>query len=431
MPYKHELANPLGALDILQEDQLDWVKSRLKTYSRKEFGEDEEKFNELKKIRRKELPAATAFTKAVGIDGSLATVEEPSVTVLKIASVWADFTHEPRYVNGILDPSSISQRYRSEFSVGLIPGRDIYPKGKAGSWDTKLREEFYQTLRHMKTHGSSRNLNLVAFLKGQLLSFAQNNPIRCPNCSSERIDFGEINFETYCDACGVDVYFTDYLSPSLFATGGGATTPMLIAEQLLLQSIISETEKGNVADHTIENTLFVADGPLRLYNLPNVAASFTDAIRRYRPRPAIVSFLKSGHIEKIFGTEKAEESLLPGEIALVTEDMRGNKKGAYAKQAASGLYGKSFAYRTENGSKRFGFMLPPMAGDLATGGSPILDEWGNYPALRAVCDFIEANQSNENGPNTATLELIGKANYAASLPAVFSKNALTEIVRSV
>lgn len=431
MPYKHEVANPLGMLDVLADEQLSWIESRLKTYSKKEYSENEDKFNELKKIRRRELPASEPFTRAVGIDGSLASLEEPSITVLKIASVWADLTHEPRYVRGILDPSSISKRYSSEFSVGLIPGRDIYPKGKVGGWDTKLREEFYQTLRHIKVHRSSRNLSMVAWLRGQLHEHAQQNPIRCPNCSSERIDFAETNFESFCEACGVDVYFTDYLSPALFATGGGATTPMLLAEQILLQALIYETSKGNVEDHSLENTLFVADGPLRLYNLPLVAASFTDAMRRLRPRPAVVSFLKSGHIEKIFSSQAAEDSLLPGEIALVTEQMRGAKKGAYAKQAASGLYGKSFAYRTEDGSKRFGFMIPPLAGDLSEGGAPILDEWSNYPHLRAICDFIEKNQSNENGPNTPSLELIGRANHAASLPAVFSKNALAEIVRGL
>lgn len=430
MPYIHELANPLGFNDVLEEEQMEWIKSRLSTYSRKEFGEDD-KFNELKKVMRKDLPAHEGFERAIGIDGSLSTVEDPNVTVLKVASVWADLRMEPRHLNGIIDPSSLAQKYTSEFSVGLIPGQDIFPKGKEGSWDTKLREEFYHTMRHMRAHRSSRNLNMVAFLRGQLYDYASANPLRCPNCSSSRIDFSETNFEAFCEACGVDAYFTDYLSDALFATGGTGTTPMLLMEQTLLQSLVYEVSKEHVEGHTLENTLFVADGPLRMYNLPHAAQVFTEAIRRTRPTPAIVSFLKSGHIEKIFASEAAEESLLPGEIALVTEEMRGAKRESVAKQARSGLYGKSFAYRTEDGSKRFGFMIPPSRGDLARGGTPVLDEWGTYPHLRAICDFIEENQSNENGPNVPSLELIGKANSAASLPAILSRSMFTELVHSV
>jgi len=430
VPYIHELANPLGFNDVLEEEQAEWIKSRLRTYSRKEFGEDE-KFNELKKIMRKDLPEHVAFERAIGIDGSLSSVEDPNVTALKVASVWADLRLKPRYLNGVIDPSSMTQKYASEFSIGLIPGQDIFPKGKEGSWDAKLREEFYHTMRHVSAHRSTRNLNMVAFLRGQLHDYASDNPMRCPNCSSSRIDFSETNFETFCEACGVDVYFTDYLSDALFATGGTGTTPMLLMEQTLLQSLVYEVSKGNVEGHSLENTLFVADGPLRMYNLPHAAKAFTDAIRRTRPTPAIVSFLKSGHIEKIFSSEAAEESLLPGEIALVTEEMRGAKRNSFDKQARSGLYGKSFAYRTEDSSKRFGFMIPPSRGDLATGGAPVLDEWSTYPHLRAICDFIESNQSNENGPNVASLELIGKANSAASLPAVLSRTMLSELVRSV
>lgn len=429
-PYIHELASPIGFLDILTPESKGWIESRLKTYGHKEFSEDEEKFNDLKIVEVATLPKQTAFTKAIAIDGSLASVESPSVTVLKIASVWADLTKEPIYVNGVLDPSSITKKYASEYSIGLIPGQGVFPKGKAGGWDTKLREEFYQTFRNIKTHRSSRNLNLVAFLRGILADYAAIHPLVCPNCASEKIDFSENNFETFCDSCKVDIYFTDFLSPSLFSVAGTATTPMLLAEQTLLQAIIHEVAKGNVADHNLENTLFIADGPLRLFKLQEIAELFLGNLRRFRPRPAVVSFMKSGHIESIFSSEAAEESLLPGHVAIITEEMRGSRKGAVAKQANSGLYGKSFAYRTLDGSKRFGFMLPPMMGDLHLGGAPVLDDWAAYPHLRAICDFIESNQSNENGPTAAALEIIGKANRAASLPAVLSKKTLGELVHS-
>ncbi len=418
-------------MDILTPESRQWIESRLKTYGRKEFQEEDEKFANLKTIEVAKLPKPNEFTRAIAIDGSLASVEEPSVTVLKIASVWADLTKTPTYVNGVLNPGSISDKYSAEYSIGLIPGKGIYPKGKVGGWDSKLREEFYQTFRNIKTHRSSRALNLVSWLKGILGDYAKDNLLPCPNCSISKIDFSENNFETFCDACGADIYFTDYLSPSIFSVAGTVTTPMLLAEQTLLQALIHEVAKGHIDDHSLENTIFIADGPLRLFKLQEIAELFLGNLRRFRPRPAVVSFMKSGHIESIFASERAEESLLPGHVAIVTEEMRDSSKGSIAKQASSGLYGKSFAYRTLDGSKRFGFMLPPMAGDLHRGGASVLDEWMSYPHLRAICDFIEANQSNENGPTTATLEIIGKANKAASLPAVLSKKTLSELVHSV
>jgi len=149
-----------------------------------------------------------------------------------------------------------------------------------------------------------------------------------------------------------------------------------------------------------------------------------------KPYPAVVSFMKSGHIENIFENPKADEMLLPGHVALITDEMRDRRKGDIKKQAASGLYGKSFAYRTRDGMKRYGFMLPPKLGSLSAehAHSSIIDEWFNYPHLRSVVDFIEQNASNANGPEVASLEIIGAANNAASLPYDLSKRLLGELV---
>lgn len=430
MPYTHEIANQIGFLEILEPESSEWIRSRLKTYGKKQLN-DTTSYKDLKTIEVAQLPKSLSFSKAVAIDGSLATIENPSITVLKIASVWADLTCEPSYVNGVLNPESLARKYTSEFSIGLIPGKDVYPKDKIGSWDSKLREEFYQTLRHITSHRSSRNLNMVAFLRGVLKERLKISSLKCPNCSAPKVDFVDSNFETICDSCGVEVYLTDFLSGSLFAVGGSGTTPMLICEQILLQSILSEVAKGNVKDHNLKNTLFIADGPLRFYKLRDLSEIVLSDLRNMETKPALVAFMKTGHVEKIFESQAAKDSLAPGRVAIITEEMRGSKPGSYESQANSGLYGKSFAYRTLDGEKRFGFMLPPMRGDLHEGGAPVLDDWSSYPHLRAICEFIETNKSNENGPNVASLEIIGRANYAASLPRNLSKRAISELTLGI
>lgn len=432
MPYRHELANSLGAIEILTEENREWILKRLKTYGRKEYDEEDPDGTEgLKFIDANNLELLHGFTKAVAIDGSLSTVEEPGVTVLKIASVWGDLAMEPKHFKGIVNPASLLHKYRTEFSVGLLPGRDVYPKGKAGGWDSKFREEFYYSMRHMNVHGSTRSFPLTAFLRrffdGQMKSLG----LRCPNCSSEKIDFTDEGFETFCGVCGVDIYITDYLTRSLFTAVSSATGPMLVAEQILLHSIINGVADGHIENHTLEDTLFIADGPLRMFLMPEIAKMSLEKLQATKPYPGVVSFVKSGHIEKIFDNPKADDLLLPGHVAIITEKMRGRKKGDIGKQGNSGLYGKSFAYRTKDGSKRFGFMLPPKIGSFAAENvqSPVMDEWFNYPHLRAVVDFIESNVTNENGPTTPSLEIIGAANHAASLPYEHSKKVLTDLIQ--
>lgn len=432
MPYKHELANSLGAMDLLQDEHKEWILKRLKTYSRKPYrdGDEEGYLEGLKFIDAHELKLHTDFNKAVAIDGSLASLEDPSITVIKIASVWADLTVQARYLNGVIDPASLRDRYKTEFSVGLLPGRDIYPRDKEGSWDAKFREELFASFRHMNVHNSSRSFPLTAFLRRFLDGNMDKLGLKCPNCSSERIDFSSEGFETFCDACHADIYITDYLSGSLFTAASSGTGPMLLAEQVMLHAVIHGVADGHIKTGTTSDTLFIADGPLRLFLLPQVAKIGLERIQGLRPYPGVVSFMKSGHIEKIFENPKVDELLLPGHVALITDEMRGRKKGDIAKQANSGLYGKSFAYRTRDGSKRFGFMLPPRLGSLAAEHvhSAVIDEWGNYPHLRGVIEFIEKNVTNENGPTTPSLEIIGRANFAASLPYNLSKSVLQNLL---
>lgn len=432
MPYKHELANSLGAMDLLRDEHKEWMLKRLKTYSRKPYRDEDEGdyLGALKFIDARDLKLHTDFQKAVAVDGSLASLEDPSVTVIKIASVWADLTVEAKYLSGVIDPSSLKGRYKSEFGVGLLPGRDIYPKDKQGSWDAKFREELFASFRHMNVHNSNRSFPLAAFLRKFLDGEMDKIGLKCPNCGSERIDFSIEGFETFCDACNADIYITDYLSGSLFTAASSGTGPMLLAEQILFHSLIHGVSDGHIPGHSTGDTLFIADGPLRMFLLPQIARIGLEKLQAMRPYPAVVSFMKSGHVEKIFDNPKADELLEPGHVALITDEMRDHKKGDIGKQANSGLYGKSFAYRTRDGSKRFGFMMPPRLGSLGAehAHSSVIDEWGNYPHLRGIVEFIEKNATNENGAGTPSLDIIGQANFAASLPYNLSKSVLTDLV---
>lgn len=425
MPYNHELASAIGFFDLLSADNKAWIESRLETYSRRE---SEQKWDDLfSKLLVTDVSALKhngSFKKAVALDGSLSTMENPNVTAIKIASVWKDLEQLPNYVNGVLDPASLLSGTENLASVGLLPGAGIYPATGEGSWDSKFREEFYQNLRHIQIHRDSRRYSLATFTRQVLDTYATANPLDCPNCSKEKIDFDEKSLESICSLCGAVVYFTDYLTKALFASREKSTQPMLLMERLMLHALVDEAIAGKIPDFTVEDTLFIADGSLQFFGLPDVAQILLERIQKYTKTPAIVSFMKSGKVQELLQYPGIEDVIKPGTVAMITSDVW---KMLFKTRGEAGIYGKAFAYRTKNGLKWFSFMIPPKFGDPVAN-APILNDWINYPHLAAICEFIEANQSNENGPEQATLELIGRANKAASLPAKLSRSVLEGIV---
>jgi hypothetical protein len=373
------------------------------------------------------LRKGSSFTKAVALDGSLSTIENPNVTAIKVASVWKDLSKTPQYLNGVLDPASLLNSTESVASIGLFPGAGIYPSTGEGSWDTKFREEFYQNLRHLQTHRSSRRYSLATFVRPMLDRYATDNPLKCPNCGQETIEFEDSSLESLCSICGVPVYCTDYLANSLFGAKSSLTGPMLLIERLMLHALIEETEAGRIPDTTTDGTLFIADGSLQIFGLPGIAQLFLESMQKQKTFPAVVSFMKSGRVQELLQYPGIDEVIKPGTVAMITSDVW---KMLFKTRGDAGIYGKSFAYRTKNGDKWFSFMIPPKLGDPVNN-APILNDWYNYPHLASICEFIEANQSNENGPTSATLEVIGRANKAASLPAELSRKTLANIVHSV
>jgi hypothetical protein len=428
MPYNHELANPLGFLDLLSQDNKEWIEKRLKTYSRRESEQRfDDLFSSLLVTDPTVLSKGKSFTKVVAIDGSLSTIESPNVTAVKVASVWKDLSKLPEYTNGVLNPASLLAGTESVASVGLLPGAGIYPATGEGSWDTKFREEFYQNLRHIQTHRDSRRYSLVSFTRRILDSYATENPLDCPNCGQEKVDFEEKSLESVCSICGVQVYFTDYFTKALFAARTSPTQPMLLIERLMLHALIEETIAGKITGYSAEDTLFIADGSLQIFGLPDVAQIFLERIQKHDTFPAVVSFMKSGRVQELLQYPGIDEVIKPGTVAMITSEAW---KMMFKTRGEAGIYGKAFAYRTKSGEKWFSFMVPPKLGDPVNN-APILNSWNNYPHIATICEFIEANQSNENGPTSATLEVIGRANKAASLPAEMSRKTLANIVHGV
>ena len=428
MPYQHELASPIGHFDLLSVENKNWIESRLKTYSRREGEKNRnDLFANLLVTDPKALKKTSSFKKAIAIDGSLSTIENPNVTAIKIASVWKDLTVQPKYLNGVLDPASLITGSESVASIGLLPGTGIYPASGEGSWDAKFREEFYQNLRHIQTHRDSRRYSLVAFTRRILSNYAAHNTLDCPNCSKEKIDFDDKSLETVCSLCGASVYFTDYLTKALFAVREKSTQPMLLVERLMLHALVDEVESGMIPDYTTEETLFIADGSLQIFGLPDVAQVLLERVQKQAKFPAIVSFMKSGKVQELLHYPGVDDVILPGTVAMVTSDAW---KMLFKTRGEAGIYGKAFAYRTIDGQKRFSFMVPPKLGDPVNN-APIMNDWINYPYIASICEFIEANQSNENGPESATLELIGRANKAASLPAAMARKTLSGLVNGI
>lgn len=362
----------------------------------------------------------------MAFDGSLSTIEDPSITAVKIASYRKDLTAKPVYVNGILDPSSLNVGVESVASVGLLPGKGIYSADGAGSWDTKFREEFYQNLRHLQTHGSTRRRSLLQYFREAFDREATEKFLLCPNCAKERIDFEDNAVESVCPLCGASVWFSDFLAKALFAAQETPTQPMLLMERLMLHSVLEEAA-NNTLEYDGENTLFIADGSLQIFGLPEVAGVLLSKLQKYEKTPALVSFMKSGRVQELLQLNGMEDVLKPGHVMMVTSEAW---KMLFKTRGEAGIYGKAFAYRTLDGKKSFSFMLPPAWGDPVEN-APVMNSWSNYPHVAAVCEFIEANQSNENGPNVATLEVIAGANYAASLPAQLARRTLEEIVHEI
>lgn len=428
MPYYHELANPLGYFDLLSDENKSWITSRLKTYSKGDSEQDRsELFEHIMVTDPDFLSQVKHFPKAVAVDGSLSVIESPNVTALKIASVWRDMQKTPVYKNGVLNPNSLHEAIDEFSSIGLIPGRGIYRKSGEGSWDMKFREEFYQNMRHIVTHNSQRRYSLMAFARTVLNDYSDKNTLECPNCSKGRITFDTSSLTMPCELCNADVYYSDYLTKALFAAREASTQPMLLIERLLLHALIEEMANGNIVDSSIEDTLFIADGSLQFFGLPEVAQIMLERIQKMSPYPAIVSFMKSGRVQTMLEYPGIEDHIPPGSVAMVTSDAW---KMLFKTRGEAGIYGKAFAYRTKDGQKWFSFMVPPKIGDPVDN-APILNSWENYPHLSSICAFIEQNQSNANGPTVATLELIGQANKAASLPAVLSRQALQKIVNEI
>lgn len=334
---------------------------------------------------------------------------------------------KPEYLNGVLDPSSLLSGSESVASIGLLPGAGIYPATGEGSWDAKFREEFYQNLRHIQTHRDSRRYSLVAFVRRALSDYASKNPLDCPNCGKEKIDFDDRSLETVCSLCGISVYFTDYLTKALFASREKSTQPMLLMERLMLHALVEEVEASNIMGYSTESTIFIADGSLQIFGLPEVAQVLLERVQKQEHFPAIVSFMKSGRVQELLHYPGIEEVIAPGSVAMITSDAW---KMLFKTRGEAGIYGKAFAYRTTNGQKWFSFMVPPKLGDPVNN-APIMNDWVNYPYIASICEFIEANQSNENGPESATLDLIGRANKAASLPADMARKTLAGLVSGV
>lgn len=428
MPYTHELANPLGFLDLLSEDNKNWFEDRLKTYSRQDSERDwKELFDSLLVTEPSALQNNANFTKAVALDGSLSTIEHPNVTAIKVASVWKDLAIEPRYVKGVLDPNSLVSSTENVASVGLLPGVGIYPASGEGSWDTKFREEFYQNLRHIQVHKDSRRYSLASYTRRALYDYAMEHPLICPNCGKDKIDFADGSLESLCSVCGIPAYFTDYLTETLFSAREKPTQPMLLMERLMLHALAEEIVEGKLEGMNPDETLFIADGSLQFFGLPEIAQVLLERLQKLETFPAIVSFMKSGRVQELLHSPGIEKVIGPGQVAMITSEAW---KTLFKTRGEAGIYGKAFAYRTKSGEKWFSFMVPPKLGDPVNN-APILNNWQNYPYIAPICEFIEANQSNENGPEAATLEIIGGANKAASLPAEMSRKVLSKLVDGV
>lgn len=426
MPYKHELANPLGYIDIANDD---WIKERLKTYS---FGSSSKEINDRLALLKVEVASKVSesiieLKSAFAIDGSVSTLETPNIAALKIGSVRKDLKDpigEKR--SGPLDPSLMRSPFKAHVSMGLLPGKGITSKEKWSGWDAKLREELFQTLKHMKVPETRENISLLRVMRRTLSPNTDNTPLECPNCSIGRIDFPENIYDWECDVCRKPVYYSDYMAKSFFKSTDKFTHSMLQMERLLLQGIITETSAKRAPAMDIASTIFIGDGALQFYTLPEVSELVLQELQSLPTLPIVVSFMKSGHVEKLFNMDGIEDVLKPGEVGMITDKLRMLIGG---DPTASGVYGKSFAYRTLRGDKYFAFNSIPKTGPAhSSTDSEVTDSWNNYPHISTICKFIEDNATDENGFSTAALDIIAEANHVASLPFHLSKDSLAELI---
>lgn len=428
MPYKHELANPLGYIELSTDE---WIKERLKTYSFSSTSEEMVSILSLLKVKKaKDLPhPAKKLSTAFAIDGSVSTLEIPNIAAIKIGTVRKDLgLSEELKSSGPINPAVLRNPFKSEVALGLLPGKGVTSnKKKNNSWDEKLREELYQTLKHVKIPGTRQPTNLLQVMRRMITPLTEDQPLECPNCTRGRIDFPENIYEWECDECSKPVYYSDYMAKLFFKSSDKFTQSMILMERLLLQGAIMESSHGRIPSMDIKSTIFIADGALQYYTLPEISKLALDELQSSDDFPIVVSFLKSGHVDKLFNMDGIEDTLDPGAVGMITDELR---KIISGDPRFSGVYGKSFAYRTLRGDKYFAFNAIPKVGQPhgVDSGYNDADEWSNYPDLATICEFIELNATDENGFDQASLDIIAEANHTASLPFHLSKGALEDIV---
>jgi len=237
--------------------------------------------------------------------------------------------------------------------------------------------------------------------------------------------------ETECLTCFEPVYLTDHIGASMLK-GSFFQPMMLLMERMLMNGLIKGAITGESKIRP-ESTLFVMDGPLALYdNYYSFSNYLLEELQGYSSMPALMGIEKTGKTNDFARWESTQAKLLPGQVGMVTTEVAQLLEGKDKDEDYYHpyFYGKKFLYRTKDGDKTFVFMAVPLSGHpyRLSREDEFSEEWSNYPHLRLFCDYIENTYTNRFGLETAALDIISEANFAASLPSILSMRFLNQLI---
>jgi hypothetical protein len=428
MPYDHEIANPLGHINVFSNQALAQQVREWKSSSSR--GISKELSQLITSIHPQELadtiPLETV-SKALAVDGSVVQTS-PSfpleAAVVNIAQVTQDislYAQVRKEYNG----EEWKKVYTYTNDGWIFPGQGIYLDDLNTRGYDALRTTFGNILSDYRLQEDSETLF-------ELLSkITTTRQVRCIDCdrADSVIDFGTSLDPQNCSVCGRIVYFTDVVLNELLRRPGRDpfVQIMLLLEKLILHGGVRKLSASPEGAHT----LFILDGPLTQFTQANLNAMFLRDLQRQDTPPLLVGIEKTGSYHNWLARPGVGALFRPGRVTMVTDALEKYLRGRRDQPIQNKAYGKHFIYRTLDGRKAFVFTLPPARGQVhGSGEQEFFEAWDNYPHLRLVCDYIELTQTHRFGPSTAALDILAEANHRASLPTKLSSEALDRLLQA-
>ena len=386
MPYSRETAGKSGHTDFVRNPDVQGFLANC-TYLR-EPSDDEAKLiaSEFLAAPRGSPPQLPRYVVASDASKSDTPISDklPSTQIgfLKISHVLVDMDHYADLIdpiNRFVDPFKVADMHRSASPVTFtMPGSNIRYRG-IDSVKSGFRRALYDQLIVDRSESGSGQVLAQTLVE---LNDGRVQISSCPCCAGRGgFTFDATELLRNCNACGAEVYVTDFLrlheGISDFGDNASAMTRLMnAAEHLMLAGFILQV--FDVQPQALANIAFVVDGPLGIFGEPAKLSQRIQAlIFRVNARleqlglqPMLVLGLqKTG---AVMDHARLMERFLPdGVLRTIDDDYRNQYiTGGDSPSANFGnetYYGQDFLFKSERG-RIFNFAIPYPFKDKTFGG---------------------------------------------------------------